>query len=49
MAIFLFGCSAVQYLGWVGGAAVGALGGAALGDPRALGLDALFPRSSSPR
>jgi 4-azaleucine resistance transporter AzlC len=40
---FLFGASAVQYVTWLGGTAVGALGGGALGDPRDLGLDAIFP------
>ena len=34
LAIFVF---------WNGGTLVGALGGEALGDPRALGLDAIFP------
>jgi predicted branched-subunit amino acid permease len=32
-----------QYIGWVGGTVVGVLVGSSLGDPRALGLDALFP------
>jgi 4-azaleucine resistance transporter AzlC len=40
---FLFGASAVQYVTWLGGTAVGAFGGDALGDPRTLGLDAIFP------
>jgi len=40
---FLFGHSAVQYVGWLSGTALGALGGSVLGDPRALGLDAIFP------
>jgi 4-azaleucine resistance transporter AzlC len=40
---FLFGCTAVQYVGWVGGTIAGALGGSALGDPEALGLDAAYP------
>ena len=39
---FLFGASAVQYATWVLGTALGAFGGSALGDPRALGIDALF-------
>ncbi|MDX6725173.1 MAG: hypothetical protein QOD73_3577, partial [Solirubrobacteraceae bacterium] len=39
----LFGSTAVQYLGWVGGTIVGALGGGVLGDPQALGLDAVYP------
>ena len=40
---FLFGATAVQYVTWLSGTAIGALGGSALGDPRALGLDAIFP------
>ena len=40
---FLFGATAVQYVTWVGGTAVGALGGGVLGDTQALGLDAIFP------
>jgi 4-azaleucine resistance transporter AzlC len=40
---FLFGASAVQYLTWMIGTAIGAFGGDALGDPRDLGLDAIFP------
>lgn len=40
---FLFGATAVQYVAFVGGTAVGALGGSAIGDVRALGLDAVFP------
>jgi len=40
---FLFGASAVQYVTWLGGTAIGAFGGGALGDPKALGLDAIFP------
>jgi 4-azaleucine resistance transporter AzlC len=39
----LFGSTAVQYGGWVGGTIAGALGGNALGDPQALGLDAIYP------
>jgi len=39
----LFGSTAVQYAGWVGGTIAGALGGNALGDPEALGLDAIYP------
>ena len=39
----LFGSSAVQYVTWVGGTAIGALAGDVLGDPDALGLDALYP------
>jgi 4-azaleucine resistance transporter AzlC len=40
---FLFGASAVQYVTWLGGTAFGAFGGQALGDPKLLGLDVLFP------
>lgn len=40
---YLFGHSAVQYVGWMLGTAVGAVGGSVLGDARALGLDAIFP------
>jgi len=39
----LFGSTAVQYAGWVGGTIVGALFGNVLGDPEALGLDAVYP------
>jgi 4-azaleucine resistance transporter AzlC len=39
----LFGSTAVQYLGWVGGTVAGALGGNVLGDPETLGLDAIYP------
>jgi 4-azaleucine resistance transporter AzlC len=39
----LVGAGAVLYVSWVAGTAVGAVGGDALGDPAALGLDAAFP------
>jgi len=39
----LLGASAIAYLTWVTGTAVGAVWGNALGDPDALGLDAIFP------
>lgn len=39
----LIGASAIAYLTWISGTAVGALWGDALGDPDALGLDAIFP------
>ena len=39
----LFGSSAIQYVGWVGGTIVGALAGNVLGDPDNLGLDAVYP------
>ena len=39
----LFGSSAVQYVAWVSGTVAGAIWGDALGDPEALGLDAVYP------
>jgi predicted branched-subunit amino acid permease len=39
----LFGASSIQYVTWVAGTVVGALGADAIGDPRALGLDAIYP------
>jgi predicted branched-subunit amino acid permease len=39
----LFGSSAIQYVTWVTGTAVGVVGGSALGDPREYGLDAIYP------
>lgn len=33
----------LQYLGWVGGTAAGALGAGVIGDPGRLGLDVMFP------
>jgi predicted branched-subunit amino acid permease len=41
--MLLFGSSAIQYTTWVLGTAAGVIGGDALGDPEALGLDALYP------
>jgi 4-azaleucine resistance transporter AzlC len=40
---FLFGATAPQYAGWIGGTVIGALGGDVLGDIDALGLDAVYP------
>lgn len=40
---FLFGLTAVQYVAWVLGTVIGALWGSVLGDPDALGLDAVYP------
>jgi 4-azaleucine resistance transporter AzlC len=40
---FLLGATLVQYPAWVGGTILGALGGTIIGDPKALGLDAIFP------
>jgi predicted branched-subunit amino acid permease len=39
----LLGAGVVLYAGWVGGTALGVLGGGVLGDPKRLGLDAAFP------
>ena len=41
--MLLFGSSLSQYVAWVTGTAVGAIWGDALGDPKALGLDAVYP------
>jgi 4-azaleucine resistance transporter AzlC len=40
---YMVGVSTPQYAGWVLGTVVGVLIGSRLGDPNALGLDALFP------
>jgi predicted branched-subunit amino acid permease len=40
---FLFGHTGIQYVAWVTGTVLGAAGGDLLGDPRSLGLDAVFP------
>jgi 4-azaleucine resistance transporter AzlC len=40
---FLFGATSVQYVTWMLGTIVGAVAGNGLGDPQALGLDAIFP------
>jgi 4-azaleucine resistance transporter AzlC len=42
-ASFMVGASIPQYLGWVLGTTIGVVIGGALHNPRALGLDALFP------
>jgi 4-azaleucine resistance transporter AzlC len=39
----LLGASAIAYCTWITGTAVGAVWGDTLGDPDALGLDAIFP------
>jgi predicted branched-subunit amino acid permease len=39
----LFGSTAIQYVAWVSGTVAGVLGGSALGDPKNLGLDAIYP------
>ena len=39
----LLGATLTQALSWWAGTIIGVLGGAALGDPQALGLDAMFP------
>jgi 4-azaleucine resistance transporter AzlC len=40
---YMVGASLPQYAGWVLGTVIGVLIGNSLGDPRSLGLDALFP------
>lgn len=40
---FLFGSTAVQYVTWIAGTAVGAFAGDLIGDPNRFGLDAIFP------
>lgn len=40
---FLFGCTSIQYVTWLGGTTLGALVGGGLIDSEALGLDAIFP------
>jgi 4-azaleucine resistance transporter AzlC len=40
---FLLGSTLAQYPAWVGGTVLGALAGGLIGDPRSLGLDAIFP------
>ncbi len=40
---YMVGVTVPQYPGWVLGTIIGVLAGHALGDPRSLGLDALFP------
>jgi 4-azaleucine resistance transporter AzlC len=40
---FLLGSTMAQYPAWVGGTVIGALAAGALGNPRSLGLDAIFP------
>lgn len=39
----LVGAGVVLWIAWVGGTVIGVIGGEALGDPAALGLDAAFP------
>ncbi|MGH2635559.1 MAG: AzlC family ABC transporter permease [Actinomycetota bacterium] len=39
----LIGAGLVLYASWIGGTAIGAVGGEALGDPATLGLEAAFP------
>jgi 4-azaleucine resistance transporter AzlC len=39
----LFGSTAVQYLFWIAGSVLGALGGGVLGDTERFGLDAIYP------
>jgi 4-azaleucine resistance transporter AzlC len=40
---FLLGSTLAQYPAWVGGTVAGALAGGLIGNPRSLGLDAIFP------
>ena len=40
---FMIGASAPQVVAWIGGTAVGMLGGDFVGDPERRGLDAIFP------
>jgi predicted branched-subunit amino acid permease len=40
---YMVGASIPQYAGWVAGTVIGVVVGPSLGDPRALGLDTLFP------
>lgn len=40
---YMVGVSTPQYVGWVLGTVIGVFAGSAIGDPRAFGLDALFP------
>jgi 4-azaleucine resistance transporter AzlC len=40
---FLLGSTLTQYPAWVGGTVMGALAGGLIGNPRSLGLDAIFP------
>jgi len=40
---YMIGATFPNYFTWVGGTAVGVLAGDVIGDPEALGLDALFP------
>jgi 4-azaleucine resistance transporter AzlC len=40
---FLLGSTLAQYPAWVGGTVLGALAGGLIGNPRSLGLDAIFP------
>ena len=40
---FMVGATLPSYPAWVGGTALGVFGGELIGDPDALGLDALFP------
>jgi 4-azaleucine resistance transporter AzlC len=40
---FLLGSTLAQYPAWVGGTVIGVLAGGLIGNPRSLGLDAIFP------
>ena len=41
--MLLFGSAAIQYVSWTLGTVAGAIWGEKLGDPEALGLDAIYP------
>jgi predicted branched-subunit amino acid permease len=40
---FMLGASLANFPAWVGGTVIGVLAGSNIGNPRSLGLDALFP------
>lgn len=40
---FMIGATVPQVVAWIGGTAIGVLGGDFVGDPERLGLDAIFP------
>ena len=40
---FMFGATLPQAIAWIGGTAIGVLGGDLIGDPEKLGLDVVFP------
>ena len=46
---YMLGATAPSYPCWVGGTAIGVFAGDLIGDPGALGLDALFPAFAASR